>query len=87
MLALCRTIVFLVRGSFLRFSNVERVVRDFYEDSIEEGHYFSFEEIKEIGSVIKDPFYFCGSYLFEEFFPYALPFFEKETLKRTEDYL
>lgn len=81
MLALRRTIVFLVHGNKLRISYVEDVIRDFYEDKKEDGRSFSFGELRELVRVIRSPDYFCKSSMFEEFGHYALPFIEKKSLK------
>lgn len=81
MLAGDRTIVFLVGKSKLRFSEVEYIVRDFYEDKKQSGKVFSFCELRELIKMLRNPNYFYKSFMFKEVLPYVLPFLEEESFK------
>ena len=81
MLAVRRTIVFLVGRSKLSLDSVDSVVDDFIETSVFDGREFSCGELSELERIKECPDYLVSSPMFDEIRPYALPFFEKESLK------
>ncbi len=85
MLAVKRTIVFLVGRSRLSLRSVGPVVDDFYEVNVSEGREFSYNELSELERIKRCPDGFVSSFMFDEIRPYALPFFEKESLNTEGD--
>ncbi len=76
-----RTIIFLVGRSRLSVFAVDSVVDDFYETSLSNGGQFSNDELDELKRIKDCPSFLVRSEMFDRIRPYALPFFEKESLK------
>ena len=73
-------IIFLVGRDKLSLTRVGYVVEDFYKASVDGGRDFSDTELSELEKIKKCPKLLESSTMLGEIRPYALPFFQKESL-------
>ena len=66
---------------FIKMEEEKEFKQKALKDSLSKGREFSVGDLVELDKIVSCPRFFVSSKMFEKIRPYALPFFEKESLK------